>query len=140
MPVPPVIVDRSPSPDDIGMVAQGMRRHALAQIGGDESPPIACFARENGAVVGGVVGRVVRSRLFVELLWVQETLRNRGLGSSLLKAIEREASDKGCRDVLLETLSDSAARLYSELGYGLIAEIPDYIPGFTKRVLLKALA
>ncbi len=42
--------------------------------------------------------------------------------------------------MLLETLSDSAARLYSALGYRLMAEVPDYVPGFAKRVLLKTLA
>ncbi len=55
----PVVVDESPNSEDIAAVAQGMRRHALSQFNGDESPPIACFARENGAVVGGIVGRVI---------------------------------------------------------------------------------
>lgn len=137
---PVVVVEESPASDDIGVVAQGMRRHALSQIDGAESPPIACFARENGVVVGGIVGRIIKHRLFVDLLWVEETRRHHGLGSSLLQSIERAASEKGCRDVLLETLSASAARMYSTLGYHLIAEVPDYIPGFAKRVLLKTLA
>jgi len=136
----PVVVDESPNSEDIAAVAQGMRRHALSQIEGDESPPIACFARESGVVVGGIVGRVIKQRLFVDLLWVEETQRNHGLGSSLLQCMERVASERGCRDVLLETLSDSAARLYSALGYRLMAEVPDYVPGFAKRVLLKTLA
>lgn len=135
----PVAVDVSPSAEDIRVVAQGMRRHALSQIDGDESPPVACFARDHGVVVGGVVGRIIRRRMFVDLLWVEETRRHRGLGSSLLRAMERVASERGCRDVMLETLSDRAARLYSVAGYHLVALVPDYIPGFAKRVLLKSL-
>ena len=140
MSAPPVVVEESPASDDIAVVAQGMRRHALSQIDGAESPPIACFARDNGVVVGGIVGRIIKHRLFVDLLWVEETRRHRGLGSLLLQSIEHAANKNGCRDVLLETLSASATRMYSTLGYRLIAEVPDYIPGFAKRVLLKTLA
>lgn len=136
----PVAIDMSPSAEDISVVAQGMRRHALSQIDGEESPPIACFARDDGMVVGGIVGRIVKRRMFVDLLWVEEGRRDRGLGISLLQTMERVASERGCRDVILETLSGPAARLYLAAGYRLLAEIPDYIPGFAKRVLLKALA
>ena len=122
------------------MVAQGMRRYALSQIDGDESPPIACFLRDGGGIVGGVVGRIIKRRMFVDLLWVEETRRDRGLGSSLLQSMERVAIEGGCRDVILETLSGPAARLYSAAGYRLLAQVPNYIPGFAKHVLLKSLA
>ncbi|TMH29481.1 MAG: GNAT family N-acetyltransferase, partial [Betaproteobacteria bacterium] len=96
---PALTIDESPSAEDIALVAQGMRRHALSQIDGDESPPIACFVRENGVIVGGVVSRIVQRRMFVDLLWVDETRRNRGLGSALLQSMERVARDRGCRDI-----------------------------------------
>jgi GNAT superfamily N-acetyltransferase len=137
---PTLTVDESPSGDDISLVAQGMRRHALSQINGAESAPVACFIRENGVIVGGIVGRIIQRRMFVDLLWVEETRRNRGLGSSLLQSMEGVARDRGCRDVLLETLSASAARLYSAVGYRQVAQVPDYIPGLTEHVVLKSLA
>lgn len=140
MSLQPVAIDVSPSAEDISVVAQGMRRYALSQIDGAESPPIACFARDDGVIVGGIVGRIIKRRMFVDLLWVEETRRNRGLGSSLLQSMERVASEHGCRDVILETLSGSAARLYSAAGYRLLAQVPDYIPGLAKHVLLKSLA
>jgi GNAT superfamily N-acetyltransferase len=137
---PTLTVDESPSADDISFVAQGMRRHALSQINGAESAPVACFIRENGVIVGGIVSRIIQRRMFIDLLWVEETRRNRGLGSLLLQSMEGMARDRGCRDVLLETLSASAARLYSSVGYRQLAQVPDYIPGFAKHVLLKSLA
>lgn len=139
MPLLPGSIEDAPSAEDIGVVAQGMRRHALSQIEGDESPPIACFTRENGVIVGGIVGRMVKRRMFVDLLWVDETRRNRGIGSSLLRSMERFAAEHGCRDIMLETLSPSAARLYVATGYRVMARVPDYIPGFAKDVLLKSL-
>ena len=136
----PLAVEESPSADDIAVIAGGMRRYALAQIENDESPPIASFVRDKGVVVGGAVGRIIRKRLFIELLWVDELYRHRGNGSALLDALEGAARDRGCSDALLETLSDPAARLYSSTGYRLIGQVADYIPGFNKHVLLKPLA
>ena len=133
-------VEESPNADDIALVAQGMRRHALSQINGAESAPLACFVRENGVIVGGIVGRIIQRRMFIDLLWVEETRRNRGLGSSLLESMERMARERGCGDILLETLSASAAKLYSAAGYRQLAQVPGYIPGFAKYVLLKSLA
>jgi len=137
---PVLTIDESPSADDIAFVAQGMRRHALSQIDGAESAPIACFGRDSGVIVGGIVGRIIQRRMFVDLLWVEETRRNHGLGSSLLQSMERIARDRGCLDILLETLSTSAAQLYSAAGYRQTARVPEYIAGFDKRVLLKSLA
>lgn len=137
---PTLSIDSSPDGDDVAVIARGMREHALAQIDGDESPPFACFARDGRVIVGGAVGRIIKGRLFVELLWVEETRRDSGLGTSLLRAVEEHARERGCADALLETLSTSAARLYTAAGYRLQSEIPDYIPGFAKRVFVKKLA
>ena len=137
---PTLSIDTSPAGDDVAVIARGMREHALAQIDGDESPPFACFARDGRVIVGGAVGRIIKGRLFVELLWVEETRRDSGLGTSLLRAIEEHARERGCADALLETLSTSAARLYTASGYRLQSEILDYIPGFAKHVFVKKLS
>ena len=134
-----VSIDESPSPEDINVIAQGMRRDALVHVGHDESQPLAAFARENGKVVGGAVARIIRGRMFVDLLWVEETWRNRGVGSKVLEAMERLARQRDCRDISLETLSVDAARLYVASGYRLVAEVPDYLPGFAKHIFLKSL-
>lgn len=140
MPGPTITTETSPDAEDIAVVARGMRDHALAQIAGNESPPFACFAREGRVIVGGAVGRIILNRLFVELLWVEASRRDEGLGTALLTALEQRARESGCADALLETLSTDAARLYTSAGYRLRAEVPDYIPGFAKRVFVKALA
>jgi GNAT superfamily N-acetyltransferase len=137
---PTITTEASPDAGDIAVVARGMRDHALAQIAGNELPPFACFAREGRVIVGGAVGRVILNRLFVELLWVESSRRDGGLGTALLTALERRARESGCADALLETLSTDAARLYTSAGYRLRAEVPDYIPGFAKRIFVKSLA
>jgi hypothetical protein len=54
--------------------------------------------------------------------------------------MERMARERGCGDILLETLSASAAKLYSAAGYRQFTQVPGYIPWFAKHVLLKSLA
>jgi ribosomal protein S18 acetylase RimI-like enzyme len=139
MTFPLITVEQPPAAGDIAVIARGMREYALAQIEGDESSPVACFAKEDDVIVGGIVGRIIKRRMFVDLLWVDEKRRNRGVGSSLLQAMESVAVARGCHDVLLETLSQSAAHLYTSAGYRLMSRIPEYIPGFAKHVLLKSL-
>ena len=139
MTLPLITVEQSPAAGDIAVIARGMREYALSQIQGDESSPVGCFAREDDVIVGGIVGRIIKRRMFVDLLWVDEKRRNRGVGSSLLRTMESVAGARGCHDVLLETLSESAAHLYTATGYRLMSRIPEYIPGFAKHVLLKSL-
>jgi GNAT superfamily N-acetyltransferase len=139
MPQPTITTEASPDAGDIAIIARGMRDYALAQIAGDETPPFAAFAREGRVIVGGAVGRIILNRLFVELLWVEEPRRDEGLGTALLAALEAYARERGSADALLETLSTAAARLYTSAGYTLRAEVPDYIPGFAKRIFVKSL-
>jgi hypothetical protein len=70
-------------------------------------------------------GANIQKRMVVDLLQVEKTRRNRGLGSSLLQSMEQVARERGCRDTLLETLSASAARLNSAAEYHQPAQIAD---------------
>ena len=77
--------------------------------------------------------------MFVDLLWVEENRRGHGLGTSLLQSMERVAGERDCRDMMLETLSGAAARLYEAAGYRLVAEHPTTFPG-SPSVCFKSLA
>jgi predicted N-acetyltransferase YhbS len=90
-------------------------------------------------LVGGATGRIEFERLFIQYLWVAESHRNQGLGTNLLSRIEQAACELKCSDALVETLSDQTATMYRRVGYAPLAEIANYIPGYTRHVLLKQL-
>jgi GNAT superfamily N-acetyltransferase len=138
--MPPPTATFEPAAADVARLRDEVIAHGRAQAGAGTPRPVACFAREGGRLVGGASGRIEFARLFVEYLWVEAARRRRGLGTSLLAELERAARAAGCRDALIETLAGDTAALYRKLGWVPLAEIPDYIPGHTRHVLVNALA
>jgi GNAT superfamily N-acetyltransferase len=138
--MPTLTATFEPAAPDVARLREEVIAHGRAQAGVGTPRPVACLAHEAGRLVGGASGRIEFARLFVEYLWVEAAHRRRGLGSALLAETERAARAAGCRDALIETLADDTAALYRRLGWVPIAEIADYVPGFTRHVLVKALA
>ncbi len=103
-------------------------------------PPIRIFIKNNtDETVGGVFGELFGGWLYVSILWVAKSLRNRGLGTKLMNAIETEAVKLGCTNVHLETFSFEAPHFYKRLGYEVFAELDNYPKGYSKHFLKKQL-
>ncbi len=86
----------------------------------------------SGAIEGGLVGVSYYDWLIVEMLFVPERLRGRGLGARLMRAAEAEAVRRGCRGVWLDTGSPAARAFYERIGYGVFATLNDFPRGHTK--------
>ena len=125
---------------DLAVLIEGVIRYGRSLAVGGDARPIACFVRDERDIVAGASGRTEFNRLFVGYLWVDETLRSRGLGSKVLSKLEMAASKRGCIDALIETLNDRTAQLYARLGYRQVAKIPRYVGSFTRHVLVKSIA
>ena len=59
--------------------------------------PLCTVVRDGDAVLGGLWGTTYWGWLHVEMLFVPETLRGRGLGGQLLVLAEEEAIRRGCQ-------------------------------------------
>lgn len=127
-----------PEEDELQAIKTGVTAHGRA-LAGNDARPLACFVRQAGQLLGGATGRLERGRLFVEYLWVDEALRGQGLGSRLLAALEVAAAEAGASSALLDTLLDDTAALYQRRGYAVLAQVPGYVPGFNRWILLKPL-
>jgi GNAT superfamily N-acetyltransferase len=89
--------------------------------------------------VGGLVGWTSFSYLYVNLLYLPDTLRGAGLGSQMMALAEEEAARRGCHGAWLDTFSFQARGFYERLGYTLFGAIEDYPPGHSRYFLKKAL-
>jgi ribosomal protein S18 acetylase RimI-like enzyme len=112
----------------------------MVVTGDHDYRPVAIFLRDDdGSIRGGVTGGVWGTWLHVVALWVDEPLRGRGYGRSLLLAAEAEARKAGARHAFLETHTFQAPGLYQRLGYVVIAELEDYPPGESQLIMRKEL-
>jgi GNAT superfamily N-acetyltransferase len=72
---------------------------------------------EEGQVIGGFRGEVHFHWLFINILFVEETERGKGLGTQLLLCGENVAKEKGATDARLETFAWQAPQFYLKHGY-----------------------
>jgi N-acetylglutamate synthase-like GNAT family acetyltransferase len=76
---------------------------------------------------------------FIKLLWIDEADRKRGLGSTLLAAVEVEAIRRGCRQLMLWTHSFQAPDFYARHGFEQLVTVPDNPVGHTDILMVKRL-
>lgn len=134
-----ICVDRSPRPEDIAQVRAGLMAFNEAAVGPAVVQPLALYVRDEGpAIRGGLVGYLAWQWLYVDLLWVDQTLRGQGHGRSLVNEAERIARDAGCVAARLETYEFQAREFYERLGYSIYAVLDGY-PAGTRQYSLKKL-
>jgi GNAT superfamily N-acetyltransferase len=110
------------------------------QTGINDFRPLALvLTGDGGQAIGGLWGRTAFGWLFVELLFVPESLRGHGLGRELMQRAEAEALTRGCHAAWLDTFQFQARGFYERLGYTCFGELSDYPPGFSRYFMRKML-
>jgi GNAT superfamily N-acetyltransferase len=89
-----------------------------------------------GNIVGGSHGWISLGWLHIDVLWLKQDIRRKGLGRQILGAIGGEAKRKGCRFSELDTLSFQALDFYLKCGYTIFGEL-DQLDGNHRRYFLK---
>jgi GNAT superfamily N-acetyltransferase len=84
---------------------------------------------EAGAVIGGLWGWTIYSWLIINMLFVPETMRGRGIGSNLIHMAEAEAKARGCVGMQVDTFGFQAQAFYERLGFAVFGVQPDFPPG-----------
>lgn len=75
----------------------------------------------------------------IDIIWVDEQYRGQGLGSILLGDVEREAMEKGCHLVQLDTFDFQAKGFYEKNGYSVFGILEDCPKGHIRYYLKKTL-
>jgi GNAT superfamily N-acetyltransferase len=102
--------------------------------------PLGLLVRDDaGHVEGGLWGWSEQGRLFVQLLFLPEQRRRRGLGSALMARAGAVARRRHCRVIWLDTFSFQARPFYERLGFSCFATLADYPPGGARHFLVKRL-
>ena len=136
---PDISLTDTPDPAAREAILAGLLSFNEAQAGSHEVRPLAVLVGDpaTGDALGGLWGKTSFGWLFVELLFVPETLRGSGLGTSLMRRAEEEAARRGCRGAWLDTFSFQARGFYERLGYAVFGTIQDYPPGHRRYFMQK---
>ena len=106
---------------------------AVSAAGVGEELEFAVIVRDEGRVVAGASGAMWGGGCQVHVVWVDETVRHRGLGRDLMAEVERHTFDRGCRLVMGLTYDVLIGDFYERLGYRTIGLIEDYPAGTSTR-------
>ncbi len=98
------------------------------------------FAKnEENAVIGGVRATCFWNTMHIELLWLSEECRGKGMGKALIDSAENFAIKHNCEKVFVETTSWQAKPFYEKVGYKHIATLNDRPKGHASHYLTKDL-
>ncbi|MFK3777038.1 GNAT family N-acetyltransferase [Agrobacterium sp. NPDC089420] len=96
----------------------------LARFGESDKRELTITIRDDdGSVTGGLVGHTARGWLYVQLLFVPETMRGQGIGPRLLAMAEEEARKRGCTGAYIDTMNPDALRTYERYGFTKIGSL-----------------
>ncbi len=106
--------------EDAAYIAEKINEIVPREVDADEEEFVLKVENENGEVIGGCIAQAYEyhwSRMFLDTLWVDERYRHQGIGSLIIRELERIAKEKGCRVVTLGTASFMARPFYEKHGY-----------------------
>jgi GNAT superfamily N-acetyltransferase len=138
--LPELVVEDSPNPADVALLEEQVTAAAIAAAGLGPEQEFGIFARgENGRVVAGVSAIVWGGYCELEAMWVEKSLRNRGLARRLMAGAEREARRRGCGLVVFHAYDLLTRGLYERLGYETVGVIENCPAGSAARWYRKLL-
>jgi len=120
-------------------VLGGLIGYNTEKMGKQKYKRLAISLREGNKIVGGIVGEVWTTVLFIQLFWMEQKLRGKDHGTKLIKAIEDEARRFGATRSYLDTMSFQAPGFYRTCGYKEFGSIDGYPEGVTRHWFTKAL-
>ncbi|HUN40290.1 MAG TPA: GNAT family N-acetyltransferase [Acetobacteraceae bacterium] len=140
--VEPILVVTDVADDETyRIVNDGLAGHGVEQAGYWDSRPLYVNVQDasDQRILGGIVGRTSLGLMFIELVFLPEELRNRGLGTRMLQMAEQEAVRRGCCAGVLYTISFQAPAFYQRHGWREFGRVACHPPGTSRIFMTKDL-
>jgi len=106
-------------------------------------PPIQPFSvflkDEKNNLLGGVTGTTFYGSLYVDSLWVDQSLRHQGWGTKLMHEAEKIGRARGAHFATLNTMDWEALPFYQKLGYTIEFTREGYLKNSKMFMLRKSL-
>lgn len=129
--------------ENITTILDGLNDYNLTRVAASAPTwtPLEYVAKDtNGTEIGGILGGIgYWSGLEIKALWVEESHRKKGIGTQILKHVERIAMEKGAELSMLDTFDFQAEQFYLKNGYLPVGEIKNFPKGHRKIYFAKRL-
>ena len=87
----------TPTENEIKYIREELNQFNNERVGEDGHTPLNIVEYDtNGNIIGGILGGTYWGWMYVDILWVHENHRKKGVGSNLLHKAEEEALRRGC--------------------------------------------
>ena len=138
--LPELVVEDSPAATDTALLEEHVAAAATAAAGLGEEQEFGIFARsDDGRVLAGISAIGWGGYCELQAMWVDESLRNRGLAHALVARAEAEARRRGCAQIVFHAYDLLARGLYERLGYETVGVIENCPAGSAARWYRKVL-
>lgn len=135
-----LVIEEQTTPVDLQLIRQGLAGYNRQFARDDNFRPLNVLARDvQGELIGGLLGYLYWGWLYVDLLWVHESMRHQGVGSELLITAETAARKAGFLRVHLDTMGFQALPFYQKHGYTIWGQLDNFIDSHARYYLKKAL-
>jgi N-acetylglutamate synthase-like GNAT family acetyltransferase len=136
-----ISVQSPAAPEALAVVNAGLGEYDAPGAPFHEVRPLHVIATDHeGKIIGGAIGRTWGKCCELQQLWVAPQHRGRAEGTRLMGTFEREAAERGCELVYLDTFSFQAPEFYTRLGYAEVLRTEGFAAGVSKSTMHKSLA
>ena len=135
-----IIIDNKADQKDIEFIRNNLKRHNEKFTVPDNHKELAVFLKdEAGKIKGGITGGTYWDWLYIDSLWIEESMRLKGYGKKLLEVAEKEAKKRGCNNAHLDTHDFQVVNFYQKNGYEICGQLDDLPVGYNRYLLKKKL-
>jgi ribosomal protein S18 acetylase RimI-like enzyme len=125
----------------IETISQGLAgSDSLKRRDANDRPLVLAMFDDEERIIGGLLGKLLRGWLRVDVLWVAAEQRGLGLGTKLMQQAEAIAVAHNCHSAHLDSYSFQAPGFYLTLGYEVFGQLDDYPMGETRYYFKKRLS
>lgn len=129
----------NPPPDAFKTIWASLLRFNEDAVGNASACTLAILLKEptTDELIGGLWARSLWGSLYIDMMFVPETLRGNGIGTSLVRRLEQEAIRRGCKNMWTDTYAFQAGPFYEKLGFTTFGRLDGPPPIFPRFFLKK---
>ncbi len=93
------IIRESSSEEEADLIVDRIVEYNLSKVPGKQEVPLLCINRviedTNGEIIAGILSKMYCwNCIYIDVLWIKEQYRKDGLGTKLLKEVEKSLKKK----------------------------------------------